>query len=123
METEFNEHEEVINGLVTIGTSDLAPMVKKATDAPSFKNSLTNLLSIPVDRDTMIEQLNNDNVPEKPTMADYLAATMIAKAAMGDTKAYEVIRDTCGQAPVQQVNQDTTIRVVTNSNEIKEYGS
>ena len=122
METEFNEHEEVINGLVTIGTTELAPMVKKATDAPSFKNALTDLLSIPVDKEAMIDQLNNENVPEKPTMADYLAATMIAKAAMGDTKAYEVIRDTCGQAPVQQVNQDTTIRVVTNSDEVVEYG-
>lgn len=123
METEFNEHEEVINGLSTIPTKDLTPMINKSTNAPSFKESLSNLLSIPVDRGIMMEQLNNPVVPEKPTMADYLAATMIAKAAMGDTKAYEVIRDTCGQTPVQQVNQDTTIRVIANSDEIREYGS
>lgn len=123
METEFNKDEEIIGGLVTINTGELVPMVKKATTAPSFNESLASLLSIKVDRDSIIEQLNNPNVPENPTMADYLAATMIAKAAMGDTKAYEVIRDTCGQKPVETINQDTTIRVVTNSPEVQEYGS
>lgn len=121
METEFDADIEIINGLATMKTDELLPSVNK--QAPSFQNSLSGLLSIKIDRESIVEQLNTNNVPENPTMADYLAATMIAKAALGDTKAYEVIRDTIGQKPVEQVNQDTTIRVIASSPDIQEYGS
>lgn len=121
METEFEKNEDIITGLSTLKTDELLPSVNK--EAPSFANSLANLLSIKVDRDSIVEQLNNNNVPDDPTMADYLAATMIAKAALGDTKAYEVIRDSVGQKPTEQISQDTTIRIVTSNNDIQEYGS
>lgn len=121
METEFEKNEDIITGLSTLKTDELLPSVNR--EAPSFANSLANLLSIKVDRDSIVEQLNNNNVPEDPTMADYLAATMIAKAALGDTKAYEVIRDSVGQKPTEQISQETIIRVVTNNNDIQEYGS
>lgn len=121
METEFEKNEDIITGLSTLKTDELLPSVNK--EAPSFANSLANLLSIKVDRDSIVEQLNTNNVPDDPTMADYLAATMIAKAALGDTKAYEVIRDTCGQKPVEQISQDTTVRIVASSPDIQEYGS
>lgn len=120
METEFDKNEDIITGLSTLNSDELLPTVNK--EAPSFANSLANLLSIRIDRDSIVEQLNTNNVPEEPTMADYLAATMIAKAALGDTKAFEVIRDSVGQKPTEQISQETTIRVVTNSDEVVEYG-
>ena len=60
-------------------------------------------------------------IPANPTMSDYLAATMIMKASLGDTKAYEVVRDTIGQKPVERLEQDTVMRVVMDG-AVKEYG-
>ena len=120
MDTEFDKNEEIITGLATLRTDELKPMVKKS--APSFKESLANLLSMPVDKDAMGDLLQNSaGTIENPTMSDYLAATMIMKASLGDTKAYEVIRDTCGQKPVDRVEQDTVMPVVMEG-AIQEYG-
>lgn len=122
VETDLNpvkEDEVVVTGLAVLNTGELVTASKK--DKNNFKETLTSLLEIPVDRDKMAEMLQNENVPDKPTMGDYLAGAMIMKAAMGDTKAYEVIRDTMGQKPVERIEQDTIVQVRMPS-EYKEYG-
>lgn len=119
----INKDEEVLTGLVQLDTQrELIPVTKKE---PQFKDTLTSLLNIPVDKEKLGEMmggtLDDSVLPENPTMADYLAGAMIMKAALGDTKAYEVVRDTMGQKPVEQIQQDTNIRVVMDG-AIKEYG-
>lgn len=44
---------------------------------------------------------------------NYTAITvgLVQKAIQGDTKAYEVIRDTLGQKPVEQVQSDITAKI------------
>lgn len=121
METEFDPNVEVVTGLATLKTEELVPVTNKPNNKILFKESLTNLLSIPVDKDAMQEMLPNCEAPENPNMGDYLAGAMIMKAALGDTKAYEVIRDTIGQKPVERVEQDTVMRVVMDQT-VQEYG-
>ena len=40
-----------------------------------------------------------------------ITAALVLKAIQGDTKAYEVIRDTLGQKPVEQVQSDITAKI------------
>jgi len=108
----MNEHEEVITAIASIKTDELMPMIRESTKPKSFKESLVDLLGVPVDRQSLVEMMNNENVPDNPTMADVMAGAMIVKASYGDTKAFEVIRDTIGQKPVDKVVEDRTVRVM-----------
>ena len=45
------------------------------------------------------------------TGSEMLAATLMKKAMKGDVKAFEVIRDTAGEKPVDKVEQVTEIKV------------
>ena len=40
-----------------------------------------------------------------------ITAALVNKAIQGDTKAYEVIRDTLGQKPVEQQQMDLTAKI------------
>lgn len=40
-----------------------------------------------------------------------ITAALVNKAIQGDTKAYEVIRDTLGQKPVEQAQMDLTAKI------------
>lgn len=40
-----------------------------------------------------------------------ITAALVNKAIQGDTKAYEVIRDTLGQKPVEQAQMDLTATI------------
>jgi hypothetical protein len=40
-----------------------------------------------------------------------ITAALIQKAIQGDTKAYEVIRDTLGQKPTEQTQMDLTAKI------------
>ena len=40
-----------------------------------------------------------------------ITAALVQKAIQGDTKAYEVIRDTLGQKPVEQAQMDLTATI------------
>jgi len=119
----INKDEEILTGLVITDTEkELLPAIKKE---PQFKDTLASLLNIPIDKEQLSEMMGNTLdpalLPEEATMADYLAGAIIYKASLGDTKAYEVIRDTMGQKPIERVEQDTVVRVQM-PNEIKEYG-
>lgn len=45
------------------------------------------------------------------TQAEAVTAAIIGKALAGDVRAYEVIRDTVGEKPTDQVAQDTRIEI------------
>lgn len=124
MDNELDANQQVITGIATYDTKELSNMVRES-GPKSFKESLTDLLDIPVDKTAMSEMLEafgaSGLTPQSPTMSDFLAAGMIAKAAMGDTKAFEVVRDTVGQKPVDRVEQDRVVRVMMDPN-IKKYG-
>lgn len=121
---ELDANQQIITGLTTYKPEELTLMAKKSGENKTFRESLTELLDIPVDREAMNEIMGSlgANVKmTKPTMSDFLAAGMIAKAAMGDTKAFEVVRDTMGQKPTDKVEEDRTIRVLMDD-KVKEYG-
>lgn len=40
-----------------------------------------------------------------------ITAALVQKAIQGDTKAYEVIRDTLGQKPTEQTQMDLTAKI------------
>lgn len=114
---------EILEGLVSCDTKrDLIPAVHRQ---PQFASKLMTYLDIPVDKTKMVDMLAGsvaeELIPDTPTLGDYLAGAMITKSLMGDTKAFEVIRDTCGEKPIDRVEQDTVIRVEM-PQDIKEYG-
>lgn len=95
------------------------------TDKPTIANSLISLLGKPVLKERMYEALGGaleyDDLPENPTMQDCVSAALVVKASMGDVKAFEVIRDTIGEKPIERVEQDTVVRVML-PDSIQEYG-
>lgn len=118
----MDENQTIITGLATQKTSELVAATKQ--EPKTFKESLIELLDIPVDKNAMNELLGAvgvNGILEEPKLSDFLAAGMVAKAAMGDTKAFEVVRDTMGQKPTDKVAEDRTIRVVMDDR-VKEYG-
>lgn len=55
----------------------------------------------------LLQEPLRDKVSGKPTdknMQDAIIAALIKKAANGDTRAFEMIRDTIGEKPVDVVN-------------------
>lgn len=114
-------NEAILTGLANIKTDELVVMKKQSVSDNSFRESLVSLLGLPVDRQQLVELMNNENVPDCPTIGDFMAGAMIMKACYGDTRAYEVVRDTIGQKPADKVYQDTTINV-TMADEVRRYG-
>lgn len=51
----------------------------------------------------LLEQALNDTYKGEMTNAEAMVVSIIQKALEGDTKAFEVVRDTIGQKPVQVV--------------------
>ena len=48
----------------------------------------------------------------KGTHAEAITSALVARALTGDVRAYEVIRDTLGEKPTEQVAQDTRLEIV-----------
>lgn len=47
--------------------------------------------------------------------AEAVTAAIIDRALTGDVRAYEVIRDTLGEKPTEQVAQDTRVEITWNA--------
>ena len=47
----------------------------------------------------------------KGTHAEAITSALVARALTGDVRAYEVIRDTLGEKPKDEVAQDMTVRL------------
>lgn len=50
------------------------------------------------------EELTKDGKPTGKTTQDAIIAGIVKRAANGDTRAFEIIRDTIGEKPVEHVN-------------------
>ena len=70
----------------------------KRAERKSLREGLLLLLS---------EPLTKDGKPTGKTTQDAIIAALIKKAAAGDTRAFEMIRDTIGEKPVQDVHVST----------------
>lgn len=53
------------------------------------------------------EPLTKDGKPTDKTTQDAIIAALVKRAAGGDTRAFEMIRDTIGEKPAQDVNVST----------------
>jgi hypothetical protein len=76
---------------------------KASVKARRRKKELKELLEI------ALSQPSVDGVSEDNWTA--ITAALINKAISGDTKAYEVIRDTIGQKPTEQQQLDMTAKI------------
>lgn len=55
--------------------------------------------------DVLLGKTVKDKKGEEITVAEAMAMKMVEKAMKGDTKAFEVVRDTNGQKPKEKVEQ------------------
>ena len=74
---------------------------KKSGEAKREKKRLRELLEL------ALERVGDDG----QTTAEAVTAALVAKALTGDVKAYEVIRDTVGEKPKDEVAQNMTLRL------------
>lgn len=73
----------------------------KSGESRRKKKRLRELLEL------ALERVGDDG----QTTAEAVTAALVAKALTGDVKAYEVIRDTVGEKPKDEVAQDTTLEI------------
>lgn len=70
---------------------------RASADARRQKRDLRRALEILLEKDIM------DSKGETKSGAEVLAYQQFKKALKGDTKAFEVIRDTAGQKPIEKI--------------------
>jgi len=69
-----------------------------------MREQLEMLLSLPVNNATVIQRCKEMGISEEEIDWQMALTTQIVKRAMsGDVKAYEVIRDTIGEKPIEQI--------------------
>lgn len=71
---------------------------KTRAERKTFREGLLLLLNAPVMK---------DGKPTDKTTQDAIIAALVKRAAGGDTRAFEMIRDTIGEKPAQDVNVST----------------
>jgi hypothetical protein len=76
---------------------------KASGKARRRKKELKELLELALSQPSGIED-GEDNYTA-------ITAALVQRAIHGDTKAYEVIRDTLGQKPTEQVQTDLTAKI------------
>ena len=76
---------------------------KASAKARKEKKQLKELLELALSRPSM-NAYDEDNYAA-------ITAALVEKAKQGDTKAYEVIRDTLGQKPTEQTQMDLTAKI------------
>lgn len=74
-----------------------------SAEARRRKKELRELLEIALSQPSEIVE-GEDNYTA-------ITAALVQKAIQGDTKAYEVIRDTLGQKPTEQTQMDLTAKI------------
>lgn len=70
---------------------------RASADARRQKRDLKRAMDILLERDI------TDSKGETRSGAEYIAMQQFKKALKGDTKAFEVIRDTAGQKPIDKI--------------------
>lgn len=79
----------------------------------TMREQLEMVLKLQLKNDKLKEQIHKlgiDNEEINNQMA--LTISMFQKALKGDTKAYEIIRDTIGEKPIEQIQQLETPKIV-----------
>lgn len=68
-------------------------------------------LNCKIDRDKAREKLGDmvDNLPKDATLFDVISLRQIMEAQEGSSKAFEVVRDTAGFKPIDQIQTDVNI--------------
>ena len=82
------------------GDSTAKECQKKSTKAQAERRTLKEGLLL-----LLNEQLKDkDGKPSGKTTQDAIIAGLVKRAVSGDTRAFEIIRDTIGEKPVETVN-------------------
>ena len=93
--TSDQSHEEAVKN----GRKGGKASGKKKQERKTFREGLLLLLNEPL-------KDKAGNVTDKTTQ-DVIIAALVKRAANGDTRAFEMIRDTIGEKPVQDVTVRT----------------
>lgn len=100
VELEFMNEQNLIptNKLTEKERRELASRAGKASvEARRKKRDLKRAIEILLETD-----IEDDN-GKKQSGAEAIAIAQFKKALKGDTRAFEVLRDTCGQKPIEKV--------------------
>ena len=84
------------------GEAAAKEMHEKSVETKAERKSLREGLLL-----LLAEPLTKDGKPTGKTTQDAIVAALVKKAASGDTRAFEMIRDTIGEKPVQDVHVST----------------
>lgn len=69
----------------------------------------------------LLEKEFKDRSGNTVTGAEAIAAKQFEKAMKGDTKAFEVVRDTAGQKPTDKIEMKTDVDVNTSTAKLREF--
>lgn len=90
---------------------------KKSGEARRAKKTMREMLEMLLEK--QIE--NPDEKGKKQTTLEAISVSLIQKALQGNVKAFEVLRDTIGQKPVEKVEVNNSELVKQGLNKINEY--
>ena len=90
---------------------------KKSGEARRAKKTMREMLEMLLEK--QIE--NPDEKGKKQTTLEAISVSLIQKALLGNVKAFEVLRDTIGQKPVEKVEVNNSELVKQGLNKINEY--
>lgn len=93
--------------------------VKAKKERKTMRECLTTLLELKASEDSkelIKKTLDNKNIDTTEEITNQLAIclALINKAINGDTKAYEVIRDTIGEKPTDKLQHNGTEDIIIN---------
>ena len=90
---------------------------KKSGEARRAKKTMREMLEMLLEK--QIE--NPGEKGKKQTTLEAISVSLIQKALQGNVKAFEVLRDTIGQKPVEKVEVNNSELVKQGLNKINEY--
>lgn len=90
---------------------------KKSGEARRAKKTMREMLEMLLEK--QIE--NPDEKGKKQTTLEAISVSLIQKALLGNVRAFEVLRDTIGQKPVEKVEVNNSELVKQGLNKINEY--
>lgn len=82
--------------------------VRAKREHKAMRETLLELLSLPMKRGDMASELSSaeDYKGANVSLRERMMIALVSKAIKGDVKAAEFVRDTIGEAPVQEVKVD-----------------
>ena len=90
---------------------------KKSGEARRAKKTMREMLEMLLEK--QIE--NPGEKGKKQTTLEAISVSLIQKALQGNVKAFEVLRDTIGQKPIEKVEVNNSELVKQGLNKINEY--